>query len=344
MSNLPDDQFPEPADWSQDSPTVLHHDQAALQETPSPVSAAPQALPEATETAFAPPLAPAGEQPIFQSWSQSAPVRYARIPNFGHLCLLFLLGLIGLAAAIAVLFVLSQLHVPGFNLLSKAEPNAQLILVSEGVLYLVTFGVSLIVFPLLWNENFFTGIQWRGSAALRKLWPLVGTAVGCFVLAMLDGVLMPGPSNAPIEKVFKTAGSAWMMLGFGITMAPFFEEMLFRGFILPSLCTAWDWTGEKLTHKARAPLDANGHPQWSMPAMIFGAILTSLPFAGLHVAQQGHSLGPFLLLIVISLILCTVRLKTRSLAASTMVHACYNFCIFAVTFVQTSGFKHLDKM
>jgi membrane protease YdiL (CAAX protease family) len=47
---------------------------------------------------------------------------------------------------------------------------------------------------------------------------------------------------------------------------------------------------------------------------------------------------------VISLILCTVRLKTRSLAASTMVHACYNFCIFAVTFVQTSGFKHLDKM
>jgi uncharacterized protein len=40
-----------------------------------------------------------------------------------------------------------------------------------------------------------------------------------------------------------------------------------------------------------------------------------------------------------------VRLKfTRSLAASTLVHACYNFIIFSLALIGTGGFRHLDKM
>jgi membrane protease YdiL (CAAX protease family) len=134
------------------------------------------------------------------------------------------------------------------------------------------------------------------------------------------------------------------MFGFGVTLAPFFEEMAFRGFLLPALATAWDWTVEKSTGKSARPLDLNGHPQWSIPAMIAASILTSLPFALLHADQTGKALGPFLLLVTVSLILCAVRLKTRSLAASTMVHACYNFLIFFLMLVSTGGFRHLDKM
>jgi len=291
---------------------------------------------------------PATEPAMFQSFAEAPPRPVSRIPNFGHLGLLFLLGLVGLVCTFGVLFVVSRLHLLGFNLTASnaqsSAMDARVIVLSEGTLYLATFALSLIVFPLFWNESFFAGVQWRASLAVERFWWLAGTALGCFVLAMIDGALMPGPSNAPIEKVFKTAGSAWMMFAFGITMAPFFEEMLFRGFLLPSLCTAWDWTAEKLIRRPRLPLDGNGHPQWSMAAMVFGAILTSLPFAGIHAEQQGNSLGPFLLLIVVSLILCAARLKTRSLAASTIVHACYNFCIFSATFVQTSGFRHMDKM
>jgi membrane protease YdiL (CAAX protease family) len=78
--------------------------------------------------------------------------------------------------------------------------------------------------------------------------------------------------------------------------------------------------------------------------MIVAAIPTSLLFALIHADQQGHSLGPFLLLVLVSLILCAVRLKLRSLAASTLVHSCYNFMIFSVMLVSTGGFRHLDKM
>jgi membrane protease YdiL (CAAX protease family) len=46
----------------------------------------------------------------------------------------------------------------------------------------------------------------------------------------------------------------------------------------------------------------------------------------------------------VSLVLCGVRLFTRSLASSTLVHACYNFLIFSIMLVGTGGFRHLDKM
>jgi membrane protease YdiL (CAAX protease family) len=64
----------------------------------------------------------------------------------------------------------------------------------------------------------------------------------------------------------------------------------------------------------------------------------------MHAEQTGKSLGPFLLLAVISLILCAVRLKTRSLAASTLVHAFYNFLLFSIMMLGTGGFRHLQNM
>jgi membrane protease YdiL (CAAX protease family) len=161
---------------------------------------------------------------------------------------------------------------------------------------------------------------------------------------MIDGVLLPGPADAPIDRIFRTPGAAWILFAFGVTLAPFFEELAFRGFLLPALSTAYDWVAEKFTDELPHPLEQDGHPQWSMPAMIASAILTSLLFAALHADQTGYSLGPFLLLILVSLVLCAVRLTLRSLAASVLVHATYNFLLFSFMLVGTSGFRHLENM
>jgi membrane protease YdiL (CAAX protease family) len=77
--------------------------------------------------------------------------------------------------------------------------------------------------------------------------------------------------------------------------------------------------------------------------MVAASIATSLPFALLHAEQTNWSPGPFVLLLVISLILCAVRLRTRSLASSTLVHACYNFILFSTALISSGGFRHLDK-
>ena len=78
--------------------------------------------------------------------------------------------------------------------------------------------------------------------------------------------------------------------------------------------------------------------------MAVGSLLTSIPFALMHAEQTGYALGPFLLLVCVSLVLSWARLSTRSLAASVLVHSSYNFLLFSLMLLGTGGFKHLDKM
>jgi membrane protease YdiL (CAAX protease family) len=368
MTNFPEDESPElvPANVPEDdsaslapAPTSSLADEQPVESTragagagtePEPADFTPdepiQLAPVPGFVSYAPPgPSPSSDDLLFQSFTQP-PVRPpTRIPHLGHLGLLIPIGGVAFACTIAVLFIPMRFHLFGWSFSPQAAAtNVQLILATEAILYLFTFALSFFIFPFFWHEKFFAGLQWRGAVALHRFWPLAATALGCAGLAALDEVLMPGPSNAPIEKMMRAPGAAWLMFAFGTTVAPFFEEMFFRGFLLPALCTAWDWAAEQFSQHPAPPLDANGHPQWSISAMIAGSIVTSIPFALLHVDQQGHSLGPFLLLILVSLVLCAVRLKTRSLAASTLVHAAYNFIIFALALIGTSGFRHFDKM
>jgi membrane protease YdiL (CAAX protease family) len=303
----------------------------------NPFPASGHALPQA---------APDHEEPaeLFQSWSQPEAVSPARIPHLGHLALLSAFLLFGFVCMSVLMFTAMYFHLDGVTNPDQIKTNVHYLLGTEAVLYLVTLALSIPLFPLLWNRNFFAGIHWCGATARRLYKQLLLIALGCYALALLDQWLLPGPEHAPIEEFFRTPGAAWLMFGFGVTFAPFVEEIVFRGFLLPSLATAWDWAIEKSTGKPTRPLDANGHPQWSIFAMVIASVLTTIPFALLHADQQGYSLGPFLLLITVSLILCAVRLKTRSLAASTLVHACYNFLIFFTMLVGTGGFRHFDKM
>jgi membrane protease YdiL (CAAX protease family) len=285
-------------------------------------------------------------EPFLATYAQAHPPyrREERIPHLGHLGLLILLGVLGwLGAGMLLLFAL-QIHLWGITSLSKAATDFRYTLSSQAAQYVITFIECLVVFPLVWHKSFFDGVHWHGRFAIQRSTRLVSAAVLCFFVAMINGMLMPGPTNAPIDELFKAPGAAWVLFVFGVTLAPFFEEMAFRGFLLPSLCTAYDWTVEHLTGAPRRPLDEQGNPQWSLAAMVCGSIITSVPFALMHGAQTSWSLGPFLLLIFVSLVLCWIRLSARSLAASTLVHACYNFMLFSFMLLGTGGFKHLDKM
>jgi membrane protease YdiL (CAAX protease family) len=109
-----------------------------------------------------------------------------------------------------------------------------------------------------------------------------------------------------------------MVALFGVFVAPIAEEIAFRGFLYPALRP---WTGR-----------------------ILGAILTSIPFAFLHAQQVAHAWGPLTMVFLVSLVLVAVRERTGSVAASALVHACYNLSIFAVIFYASGGFQHLDRL
>ncbi len=285
------------------------------------------------------------ETPLFANYGHHpASLLPLRTPNFGHL-VVFLLLVIGgyLSSGLVVLGAL-HFHLFGVSTLKQASNDIHYTLGSQAAWYVLTFGACAVIFPMLWNRRFLDGLGWRAASAIRLRWRLVSAAGVCFVLALVDGVLIPGPPDTPIDQVFRIPGAAWLLFAFGVTLAPFLEEIAFRGFLLPALCTAYDWTTERITGSLAPPLERDGGPRWSMRAMVVASILTSIPFALMHAEQTGYSIGPFLLLVCVSLVLCWVRLATRSLASSVLVHSCYNFLLFSLMMAGTGGFKHLDKM
>ena len=371
---------------------------------PAPVAAPESAptLPEGLWTTAPPPL----PEPRYPS----------RIPHLGHLVFLLLalapisLLIVGLLMGLAM-----HGHLFGVSTAQEAVGNVHYILGSEGLLYLLTFALALLIFPAFWHKSLLAGLQWNGETALRLRNWLFTAAVICFLLAVFSGEFFHGPTNTPIEKIFRSPGAAWLLFAFGITFAPFFEEMFFRGFLLPSLCTASDWIAEKACadcqfvvepsgrprwpanavtiaavsllsiptvfilafyikdghyalqillpylvvmvpfftilamrksppRELARPVRANGNPAWTLSAMVIGSFAASIPFAAMHGEQTGYAIGPFLLLVGVSMVLCGVRLGTRSLAASTLVHACYNFLLFSLMLIASDGFRHLDKM
>jgi membrane protease YdiL (CAAX protease family) len=315
---------------------------------PSPVSPACFVAGEAqgeSERHGVPVTAPASpDVPLFQSWEQPQYHPPERIPNFGHLAVFSALFFVGWLCAGLLTLAAIHFHLFGITEATQVETDIHYTLGSMTILYLVPFAACLLVFPMVWQKSFFAGLQWNGRTAMHRGWRLFGAAFVCFLLAMANGWLMPGPDNTPIDKIFRSPGAAWLLFGFGVTFAPFFEEIIFRGFLLPAICTAGDWIAERFANQPQSPLDWNGHPQWSVRAMVLGSILTSIPFALMHAEQTGHALGPFLLLFGVSMVLCWARLSTRSLAASVLVHASYNFLLFSLMLLGTGGFKHLDKM
>ena len=308
----------------------------------------PPQAPQPTASSTGSPVPAGPSQPseplLFQNWEHPLPAVPERIPHLGHTALLGVFSLAGLVVATGVFFLALHAHLLGVYTREQAIADVHYTLGHEAILYLVTFAISFFAFPLFWGRGFFAGIQWNGQTAYQLRTRLFLIAILCFFIAIVSGSLMSSPQDAPIDKLIRTPGAPWFLFAFGVTFAPIFEEIFFRGFFLPALCTACDWINERIRHTPPPPPGPHGHPQWSLGAMVSGSIFTSLPFAALHLAQTGNSIGPFLLLVVVSLVLCIVRLSTRSLASSVLVHASYNFLLFSSMLIFSGGFRHLENM
>ncbi len=266
---------------------------------------------------------------------------FRRIPHLGDALLLALLYLAGLACAVIAIALASYFHLFGVSSVAEAGHSIVYALGSTAISYVVAFGAGALIFPLLWRRPILAALQWNQAAAARYWWRLLIVGVASVALNVGLSRLLHLPAKSPMSDLLTTPQAWWATFAFSVSIAPLAEEIIFRGFLLPALATSWDWTQEKLTRRPPRPLGPNGHPQWSLAAMIFGALVSSAVFGLGHAAQDGWAWSPLLLITLGGLILASVRLATRSLAASTLTHAAYNLTLFTLTLVRTHGFHTL---
>jgi membrane protease YdiL (CAAX protease family) len=262
-----------------------------------------------------------------------------RIPNFLHLLLLLALTLLSFAFCEGILLAFHAHHI------QQTLANQRLQLFANIGVYAVAAALAAAVFPLLWHRSFATGISWNSRRATIALIPL-GIVLG--FASQAASSLLPMPKEMPIEDVFKTPGIIWILTLFGIVVAPAFEELVFRGFLLPAIAIAADYF--TLPRAADREQDLGTLHRWrasdsfSTNSLIFASVITSLAFAAIHAPQLGYAWPAVALLWTVSMVLCYIRIRTQSLAASTLVHASYNACIFIALFIQTGGYRHMDKL
>ncbi len=259
-----------------------------------------------------------------------------RIPNFGHTVLFFTVAVVVLViTTLAAFAVFMGLHLLGTETPEQLMREPRLLIPSMAVAYFVAGAIVWAVFTYLWEQPFPQALEWN-FAAVRKHWRLL--LVGGVVLSLLVQFLsnfLPIPKSLPIDDFFRNRLDVWMVALFGTFVAPVFEELAFRGFLLPSLASAWDWVRGQRNEPAQ---------HWSVPALAIACAVTSIAFALVHADQLAHAWAPLAVLFTVSMVLCGVRLWAGSLAASTVIHATYNGTIFTVLFFGTDGFRHLDKI
>jgi membrane protease YdiL (CAAX protease family) len=258
------------------------------------------------------------------------------IPHLGHAVLFFAIAffLVNLCA----LIVFSAVHI-------RLETMAQhpgIALASQALAYVLVLATSAWIFPRLWQRSFLHGIQWNVLAIHRRWYWIVAGGILLSAASQTSERFLPIPPTSIFDNLLKTQHSAWLLAAFAVLLAPLTEEIAFRGFLLPALATAYDWLSLE-----RTPA---GFERWqnsslhSASALLFAAIFSSVPFALLHADQLSHAWGPLGVLYAVSVVLSFVRIRTHSVACSVLMHATYNFTIFAVIYISSGGFHHLDKL
>jgi uncharacterized protein len=179
--------------------------------------------------------------------------------------------------------------------------------------------VAVALYMILLVQGKYHSRFWR---AIRWNWPgLAGVSlVGVGVLMLgfdLLGRFLPMPTSTPFDQFFARPSDAYLTVAFAISLGPLMEELFFRGFLYPVVARRW--------------------------GVVWGILLTALPFGLIHMSQYGYAWGAVLIVFLVGVVLTAVRAKTKSVASSFLAHVGYNGTLMVLAALQTDGFRHMEK-
>lgn len=225
-----------------------------------------------------------------------APVELRADPEWGYTDLLLFFGL-------GILFFLGGfMAAAGVLSLFPIEGKGIRLLLSQ----FAGYAFMLIPLYLIFRAKF-------REAPLRLLrmgvdGRLVAPSISAGLMAAI-GVLLTAvalrtpPLDTPMEEFLSDNASLIAAAVLGVTLGPWFEELLFRGLLQPVLIRT---TG-----------------------VVAGIVLSALPFALLHAPQYAWSWRHILLITLAGSAFGWRRYVTGSTGAAVVMHAAYNSLLFA---------------
>jgi membrane protease YdiL (CAAX protease family) len=236
--------------------------------------------------------------------------------------LLLFIGFVGVALVIVIIFnvlvtvayvVLAPMA--GWTLsVFDLQRNAIYLLALQMIWYVLLLAYIYILVAIYYRLPFWKALKWERLAAHHTLRYFMG-GIGLSLVVMLAPRVLPEKHGFPLEKMFTSPGAAYAIAVFAVLIAPFVEELLFRGVLF-------------------AFFEKNG-------GLTFAIAATALLFAGLHIQEYWGAWQSMLMILFVGALFSTVRGITKSVTPSFILHMAYNGTQMMFLYFQTQHFHKL---
>ena len=266
---------------------------------------APGDLPGSAPTASLEPLVAPPLHPSFPAWSA-----------WDVVAVLVFTAVAVFGFSLAALFIAHAIPAYRHMPVTDLATNARVVIGAQATAYPLVLLFMFVLVRSRTHERFGKAIHWN--------WPGISApgffVFGTIVAVLIDGLsrFLPIPKSLPMDKYFNDAASAYLMAAFGMTLAPLLEELFFRGLLYPLLRRAFSFT--------------------------IAVALTAAAFAAIHGTQLGYAWAPILSIFVVGVVFTAARARTNSVAASFLMHCGYNFALFALLWLASDHYRHLEKV
>lgn len=267
-----------------------------------------------TQQQIPPPEVPLPPEPVPIEARESAPAPWALRDLF--LFLAFVpIGFIVANILAALGYALIR---PAFHLqLTKENLSTDpfFLLALQTVFYGLMFAYIYLLVAVGHTLPFWVMLRWRRITAGKILACLAGGTFLTLAIALLPPVL-PDTNQFPLENLFNSRGAAYAIGAFAVLVAPFMEELIFRGILFGIF--------------------------ESQVGLRFAIVITAILFGGLHVPEYWGAWNHMLLIFFVGLVFSLARGRSGSLAPSVFLHVGYNGSMMIALFVSTQHFRNLS--
>jgi len=196
----------------------------------------------------------------------------------------------------------------------KLSTDPFFLLALQTVFYILMLAFTYVLVVTSHSEPFWAMLRWRRMTAGKTLACLVGGAFLTVAIALFPP-LLPDTNQFPLENLFNSRAAAYAIGAFAILVAPFMEEMIFRGILFGIF--------------------------ESQVGLRFAILMTAILFGGLHVPEYWGAWNHMLLIFLVGLVFSLARGRSGSLAPSVFLHVGYNGSMMIALFLSTQHFRNL---
>jgi hypothetical protein len=196
----------------------------------------------------------------------------------------------------------------------KLSTDPFFLLALQTVFYGIMLAYIYVLVAVGHAQPFWLMLRWRRMTLGKTFACLVGGALLTVAIALLPP-LLPDANHFPLENLFSSRAAAYAIGAFAILIAPFMEEMIFRGILFGIF--------------------------ESQVGLRSAILITAILFGGLHVPEYWGAWNHMFLIFVVGLVFSLARGMSGSLAPSVFLHVGYNGSMMIALFISTGHFRNL---